>query len=124
MGLSPLFVTHVLEPYDLPLTYLGSVETIAIHRRSERAFDHVRGHAQSASSDSGDEQRAYCLPGKWLAKMAEPSARAIVGKCGQLCASLSALANFHRRVWAAHLSLHPAGMRGVHFDFAVAQFVG
>ena len=28
MGLSPLFVMHVLEPYDLPLTCLGSVETI------------------------------------------------------------------------------------------------
>jgi hypothetical protein len=28
MGLSPLFVTHVLGPYDLPLTCLGAVETI------------------------------------------------------------------------------------------------
>ena len=56
--------------------------------------------------------------------MEEPAVRAVVGKCGKLCAGLSALANFHRRVWAAHLSLYPAGMRGVHFDFAVAQFVG
>src|SRR4029079_16472943 len=64
------------------------------------------------------------LPGKWLAKMEESAARAIVGKCGELRASLSALANFHRRIWAAHLSLHPAGVRGVDFDFAVAQLVG
>ena len=64
---------------------------------------------------------SFVLPGKWLAKMEEPAARAIVGKCGELRARLSALANFHRRVWAAHLSLYPAGMRGVHFDFAVAQ---
>ena len=111
MGLSPLFVTHVLEPYDLPLTYLGSVETIAIHRRSERAFDHVRGHAQSASSDSGDEQRAYCLPGKWLAKMEEPAARAIVGECGELRARLATLTNFHRRIRATHIGLYPARMR-------------
>ena len=74
-------------------------------------------------------QRRYSLsfvslPGKWLAKMEEPAARAIVGKCGELCAGLSAFANFHRSVWAAHLSFYPAGMRGVHFDFAVAQFVG
>ena len=66
---------------------------------------------------------SVALPGKWLAKMEEPAARAIVGKCGELRAGLSAFANFHRRVWAAHLSLYPAGMRGVHFDFAVAQFV-
>src|SRR6266481_5848788 len=66
---------------------------------------------------------SFVLPGKWLAKMEEPAARAIVGKCGELRARLSALANFHRRVWAAHLSLYPARMRGVHFDFAVAQFV-
>ena len=66
---------------------------------------------------------SFVLPGKWLAKMEESAARAIVGKCGELGASLSALANFHRRVRAAHLSLYPAGMRGVHFDFAVAQFV-
>src|SRR4029077_2237501 len=64
------------------------------------------------------------LPGKWLAKMEEPAARAIVGKCGELRARLSAFSNFHRRVWAAHLSLYPAGMRGVHFDFAAAQLVG
>src|SRR4029077_2863272 len=61
--------------------------------------------------------------GKWLAEMEEPAARAIVGKCGELRARLSALANFHRCVWSAHLSLYPAGMRRVHFDFAVAQFV-
>src|SRR6266403_5992356 len=66
---------------------------------------------------------SFVLPGKWLAKMEEPAARAIVGKCGELRARLSALANLQRRVWAAHLSLYPAGMRGVHFDFAVAQFV-
>ena len=55
--------------------------------------------------------------------MEEPAARAVVGKCGELRTGLSALANFHRSVWAAHFSLYPAGMRGVHFDFAVAQFV-
>ena len=55
--------------------------------------------------------------------MEEPAARAIVGKCGKLRARLSALAGFHRCVGAAHFGLHPTGMRGVHFDFAVAQFV-
>src|SRR5256885_11501504 len=64
------------------------------------------------------------LPGKWLAKMEEPAVRAVVGECGKLRTRLSALANFHRRIWAAHFSLYPAGMRGVHLDFVVAQFVG
>ena len=56
--------------------------------------------------------------------MEEPAARAVVGKCGELRTGLSALANFHRRVWAAHSSLYPAGMSGVHFDSGVTQFVG
>ncbi len=56
--------------------------------------------------------------------MEEPAARAIVGKSGELRAGLSAFANFHRSVWAAHLGFDPAGMCGVHFDFAVAQLVG
>src|SRR5437016_14350266 len=67
---------------------------------------------------------SFVLPGKWLAKMEEPAVRAVVGECGKLGARLSALVNFHRRVWAAHLGLYPAGMRGVHFDFVIAQLVG
>src|SRR5439155_15966683 len=62
---------------------------------------------------------SFILPGKGLAKMEEPAVRAVVGECGKLRTRLSALANFHRRVWAAHLSLYPAGMCGVHFDFVV-----
>ncbi len=56
--------------------------------------------------------------------MEEPAARTVIGQRGELRARLSALARFHRRVWAAHLGFHPAGMRGVHFDFVVTQFVG
>ena len=65
----------------------------------------------------------FVLPGKWLAEMEEPAARAIIGKCGELCARLSALANFHRRIRSTHIGLYPARMRGVHFDFGVTQFV-
>jgi len=64
------------------------------------------------------------LPWESLAEMEEAAIRSVVGKCGELRARLSALANFHRRVWAAHLGLHPPGMRGVHFDFVVTQLVG
>src|SRR4029077_6166018 len=67
---------------------------------------------------------SFVLPGKWLAKMEEPAVRAVVGECGKLRTRLSPLAKFHRRVWTAHFGLHPAGMRGVHFDFVVTQFVG
>src|SRR5258707_13999774 len=67
---------------------------------------------------------SFVLPGKWLAKMEEPAVLAVVGQCGKLRTRLSALAHFHRRVWAAHLGLYPAGMRGVHFDFGVTQLVG
>jgi len=56
--------------------------------------------------------------------MEETAVRSVVAQRRELCARLAAFANFHRRVRAAHLSLHPAGMRGVHFNFAVAQFVG
>jgi len=66
---------------------------------------------------------ALILPGKTLAKMKEAAARAIIWKCSELRARLSAFARFHRCVWAPHLGLHPAGMRGVHLDFAVAQLV-
>src|SRR6266850_4036506 len=66
---------------------------------------------------------SFVLPGKWLAEMEEPAVRAVVGECGKLRTRLSALANFHRRVWAAHFGLHPTGVRRVHLDFAVAQFV-
>ena len=55
--------------------------------------------------------------------MEEASIRTVVRKRGEVRARLSALANFHWRVWAAHLCLHPAGMRGVHFDLGVAQLV-
>src|SRR3954465_7780472 len=68
--------------------------------------------------------RSVILPGKWLAKMEEPAVRAVVGECGKLRARLASLAGFHRRVGPAHLGLHPAGMRGVHLDLVVAQFVG
>src|SRR2546423_254094 len=64
------------------------------------------------------------LPGKWLAKMEEPAVRAVIGEGSKMRTRLSALANFHRLDGPAHLSLYPAGMRGVHFDFVVAQFVG
>src|SRR5882757_870996 len=67
---------------------------------------------------------SFVLPGKWLAKMEEPAVRTVVGECGKLRTRLSALANFHRRIWAAHLSLYPAWMRGVHFDFVVTHLVG
>src|SRR5258707_13785222 len=67
---------------------------------------------------------SFVLPGKWLAEMEESAVRAVVGECGKLRTRLSALANFHRRIWAAHLGLYPAGMRGAHFDLFVAQLVG
>src|SRR5437867_12499633 len=67
---------------------------------------------------------SFVLPGKRLAEMEEPAARAIVGKRGELRTGFSALANFHRRVWTAHLSFDPAGMRGVHFNLVIAQFMG
>src|SRR4029077_19145284 len=67
---------------------------------------------------------SFVLPGEWLAEMEEPAVRAVVGECGKLRTRLSPLANFHRRFWTAHLSLHPAAMGGVHFDFVVTQFVG
>src|SRR6266550_2624157 len=67
---------------------------------------------------------SFVLPGKWLAKMEESAVRAVVRECGELRARLSTFAGFHRRVWAAHLGLHPAGMRGVHFDLVVTQLVG
>src|SRR6266404_6627149 len=66
---------------------------------------------------------SFVLPGKWLAKMEEAAARAVIGERGELRARLSALARFHRRVWAAHLGLHPARMRRVNFDLGVAQLL-
>ena len=123
MGLSPLFVTHELEPYDLPLTCLGSVEAVGIRSRNARSIT-LAARPNPRHRIQVTNKGHTVSPGKWLAKMEEPAARAIVRKCGELRACLSALANFHCRVWAAHLSLHPAGMRGVHFNFAVAQFVG
>ena len=56
--------------------------------------------------------------------MEETAARAVIGKCGELRARLATFTDFHRRIGTAHLGLHPARMRGVHFDFVVAQFVG
>src|SRR6266404_2558866 len=66
---------------------------------------------------------SFVLPGKLLAKMEEAAARAVIGECGELRACLSALARFHRRIWSAHFGLHPARMRGVHFNLGVAQLV-
>src|SRR6059036_3687332 len=62
-----------------------------------------------------------CLPGKWLAEMEEAAVRTVVRKRGELRARFSAFANFHRRVWTAHLSFDPAGMRGVHFNFVRSE---
>ena len=57
-------------------------------------------------------------------QMEETAVRSVVGQRSELCARLPTFADFHCRVRAAHLGLHPAGMRGVRFDFVVAQFVG
>src|SRR6266436_6127461 len=67
---------------------------------------------------------SFDLPREWLAEMEETAVRSVVGQRGELCARLATFADFHCRVRAAHLGLHPAGMCGVHFDFVVAQFVG
>ena len=53
--------------------------------------------------------------------MEEPAARAIVGKCGKLRARLSASLT-SIVAFGPPISAYPAGMRGVRFDFAVAQF--
>jgi hypothetical protein len=56
--------------------------------------------------------------------MEELSARAVVGQRSKLRTRFATLARFHRRVWAAHLRFYPAGMRRVHLDLGVAQFMG
>ena len=74
LGLISSTVTYVLQPYDLPLTCWASVQpggdtTSAATPNPRHRFQLTnKGHT--------------VLPGKWLAKMEEPSAGAIVGKCG------------------------------------------
>src|SRR5438552_16138736 len=79
--------------------------------------------ASNLSCDSGNCIHRVALPRKLLAEMEETAIRAIIRQRGQLDTRLSTFAELHWRVWAAHLSLHPARMRGVDLDFGFAQFV-
>ena len=112
MGLSPLFVTHVLEPHDLPLTCLGSVETIGNTQTvGRRVRSRWRPRPNPRHRIQVTNKGHTVSPGKWLAKMEEPAARAVVGESGELRARLATLTNFHRRIRATHIGLYPARVR-------------
>jgi len=112
MGLSPLFVTHVLEPHDLPLTCLGSVETIGDTQAvGTRVRSRWRPRPNPRHRIQVTNKGHTVSPGKWLAKMEEPAARAVVGESGELRARLATLTNFHRRIRATHIGLYPARVR-------------
>src|SRR5215471_8150698 len=58
-----------------------------------------------------------------VGQVVKATSRSVFGQCGELCACLATFSDFHRRVRAAHVSLYPAWMRRIDFDFGVAQFV-
>src|SRR5205809_7964884 len=80
--------------------------------------------ASNLSCDSGNCIHRVALPRKLLAEMAGTGIRAIIRQRGQLNTRLSTFAELHWRGWAAHLSLHPARLRGAVLDFGFVQFVG
>ena len=63
-------------------------------------------------------------PRQRLPLMEVPAGRSIVRQRSQRGAGLAAFAQFHRRLLATHVGLHPAGVRGVDLDVGVAQFIG
>ena len=63
------------------------------------------------------------LPGDRLAKVEEPARRPVLRQRRQLHLGLRAIHHIHRRAGAAHVSLHPPRVGGVHLDFRAAQLM-
>jgi hypothetical protein len=73
----------VLQPYDLPLTCVGSVEAVGGYTGSRNARSITSAATPNPRHRIQVTNKGHTVsPGKWLAKMEEPAARAIVGKCG------------------------------------------
>jgi hypothetical protein len=63
------------------------------------------------------------LPGQRFAEMEIATRRPVGRKPGELDAGLPSVGNLEFCVWATHIGLHPAGVRGIDLDRGLAQLM-